>query len=139
MSRERQSAKYRLYAERAKDVYQGCILHTSCGTLFGMNKRQSHTECTHLNTKAARAACRRSRLNDNTAIVVEKSFAFVLGARGKGYGNQVEMLTFYRISREYGIDPFDEDTAKRMAREKAEEAGLLDILGHDVRPEKEIK
>jgi hypothetical protein len=104
-----------------------------------MNKRQSHTECTHLNTKAARAACRRLRLNENTARVVDKSFAFVLNAQSRGYGNQVEMLTFYRISREYGIDPFDEDTAKRMAREKAEKEGLLELLGHDVRPEKEIK
>ena len=104
-----------------------------------MNKRQSHTECTHLNTKAARAACRRVRINENSANVVEKSFAFVLNARGKGYGNQVEMLTFYRISREYGIDPWDEEVAKKLARKKAEAEGLLDILGDDVRPEKEIK
>ena len=92
-----------------------------------------------MNTKAARAACRRMRLTENTSAVVEKSFAFVLGARGKGYGNQVEMLTFYRISREYGIDPFEEELAKKMARERAERDGLLDILGPDVRPEKEIK
>lgn len=117
----------------------GCIRLTSCGTLVGMNKRHSHTECTHPATKAARAACRRMLLNENTSKVVDLTFSWVLRHRAKGYGNKIELVDFYRIAQEYGIEVFEESLAKKMAREKAEKEGHLDILGESVRPDKDIK
>jgi len=104
-----------------------------------MNKRQSHTECTHARTKAARATCRRLLLTENTTRVVDLTFSWVLRHRAKGYGNKIELVDFYRVAQEYGIDVFDEEMAKKFAREKAEMEGLLDILGDSVKPEKDIK
>lgn len=70
---------------------------------------------------------------------MDLTFAWVLRHRSKGYGNKIELVDFYRIAQEYGIEVFDEELAKKMAREKAEKDGLLDILGDSVKPEKEIK
>lgn len=102
-------------------------------------KNQSHRDCTHPNTKTARAACRREQVASATDEVVGHTFVFVRRAREEGYANTIKEVTFYEIAKEFDIENFDLALAKRLAREEAEKQDEWDLLADDVRPVKEIK
>jgi hypothetical protein len=99
-------------------------------------KTADHSRCQHEATKAARSACRRERVKETTATIVNHTFVFVRRARAEGCVNMIHRITLDEVAQEHGyrLADWNPALAVRLVHETARLMGEWEILADDMRP-----
>lgn len=93
----------------------------------------AHHFCDHVNSKGARAVCRRERPVANTESVVTRAFVFVRQARAQGFSNLLSAMTLEESAQELGLGgKYNLVTAIALVKERATLMGEWDIIADDI-------